>query len=300
MHLQNQSNNLSHIRQSELILNPDGSVYHLNLKPEDVAPTVILVGDPARVSMVSKYFDEVFMRKSKREFVTHTGRIGNRLLTVLSTGIGTDNVDIVINELDALFNVDLETRVARETITQLTFIRIGTSGAIQEDLPVDSIALSRYGLGLDAMARLEISNADAASQSWYDALLQIAEEKQVHVLPAYMTIPDPMLVEDFKEIGSHWITVTCAGFYGLQGRSIRLKSTTSALFGMLSQFEHGGLRAGNLEMETAAIYLLSSMLGHRALSLNAVIANRLEGKFSKNPKAVVDTLIREALKILCS
>jgi uridine phosphorylase len=291
---------LSNLSQSELILNPDGSIYHLNLLPGEVATTILLVGDPDRVSMVSKYFDEITVRKEKREFITHTGRIGNTPLTVISSGIGTDNIDIVINEIDALFNVDLKTRLPKSELTQLTFIRIGTSGAIQREIPIDSSVLGRYSLGLDALARLETSHTDAVSQAWYEALLKLAAERNVSVTPAYMALPDDRLIRQLSDAGEPWVTVTCAGFYGLQGRSVRLKSSAGTLFQMLSDFEYSGLRAGNLEMETAGIYLLARMLGHRAASLNAIIANRILGKFSADPYAAVDELIQKTLRSLVS
>ena len=291
-------NSLSDASQSELILNPDGSVYHLSLLPDDVAPIIILVGDPDRVSMVSRYFDEVTVRKTKREFITHTGRIGKTFLSVISSGIGTDNIDIVMNEVDALFNVDLSTRLPKQDLRQLTFIRIGTSGAIQRDIPLDSCVLGRYSLGLDAFTRLEISHTDDLSQKWYDELLLFAEARGVSLKPAYMAFPDKGMFNILSEVGTHWITVTCAGFYGLQGRSIRLKSHTDKLFQTLSDFEAYGLKAGNLEMETSGIYLLARMLGHRAISVNAIIANRILGKISSDPYAVVDRLIQHTLKNL--
>ncbi len=284
--------------QSELILNPDGSVYHLNLLPGEVAPLIILVGDPDRVGMVSKYFDEVTVCKVKREFITHSGRIGNTSLSVVSTGIGTDNIDIVINEVDALFNVDLPTRIPKQQLTQLTFIRIGTSGAIQKDIAVDSFVLGRYGLGLDAFARMGESHTDEVSKKWFEELLSFSRARSVTIEPAYMSVPDESLIAKFSDFGAHWVTVTCAGFYGLQGRSIRLKSNVERLFQTLSDFEESGIRAGNLEMETAGIYLLARMLGHRALSLNAIVANRVLGKFSSEPYVTVDRLIQQTLRNL--
>ena len=281
--------------QTELILNPDGSVYHVNVLPGDVANTILLVGDPGRVAMVSRYFDEIRVQKSKREFITHTGRIGDTWLTVISTGIGTDNVDIVMSEVDALFNVDFNTRLPKEEITPLTFVRVGTSGTIQKDIPVDSLVVSRYALGLDAFARLDVSFTDQLSEAWYQALLNMAGERGVTVKPAYMSMPDEESLNKLRNVGDPWITVTCAGFYGLQGRSIRLQSSAGDLFNLLSEFEYHGLRVGNLEMETAGIYLLAQLLGHRAISVNAIIANRKLGKFSSDPHRTVDLLIRRTL-----
>lgn len=284
--------------QSELILNPDGSVYHLNLLPGEVAPIILLVGDPDRVGMVSRYFDEVTVQKAKREFIAHTGRIGSTGITVISSGIGTDNIDIVISEIDALFNIDFTTRQPKANLTQVSFIRIGTSGAIQKDIPLDSFVLGRYSLGLDALARMEVSHTDALSQKWFEGLIQYTALREVHLHPAYMTLPDETLVNALSGVASPWITVTCAGFYGLQGRSIRLKSNAERLFQTISEFEQSGLKAGNLEMETAGIYLLARMLGHRAASVNAIIANRIRGQFSKDPYGTVDRLIQQTLTSL--
>ena len=286
------------MRASELVLNADGSVYHLNLLPGDVAPLIILVGDPGRVTMVSRHFDTIRIQKSKREFITHTGSLNGQDLTVMSTGIGTDNIDIVINEIDALFNLDLQKRLVKDTITPLTFVRIGTSGALREEIPVDSVVLSRYALGLDAMSRMGMSFSDAISSEWIAALRSRLAGSDIPFEPAYIAKASPALAEPFQEWAQPWVTVTCAGFYGLQGRSLRLQSNQTALFHFLRAFDHRGMRVGNLEMETAAIYLFAGLLGHQALSLNTILANRESGTFSRDPHAAVSELITRTLRTL--
>lgn len=286
------------MKESELILNPDGSIYHLNLLPGDVAPWIFLVGDPERVSRVSEHFDEVVVRKSKREFITHTGRIGRMPVSVISTGIGTDNIDIVMNEVDALFNVDMDSRNVREQITPLTFVRLGTSGTIQREVPVDSIMLSRYALGLDAFTRLNVHQTDAVFTEWCEGLQAFLAEHDEVPGPIYRAVPDEALVHQFKGSTLSYITITCAGFYGLQGRSVRIKSNARRFFDLVAGFDRKGLKAGNLEMETAGIYLLAGLMGHRALSLNAIIANRATGTFSSDPYAVVDKMIKDVCALL--
>jgi uridine phosphorylase len=286
------------VRHSELILNADGSIYHLNLKPGDVTSTIILVGDPGRVSRVTRHFDELYLCKSKREFVTHTGRIGNKDLTVISTGIGTSNIDIVMNEIDALFNVDLDGRMVKEEVTQLTFIRVGTSGALQPGLAVDDVVSSQYALGLDAFARLKQSWSDAGGNHWFEELRVFMVARNIDFEPAYFAMADTALMEQYKSWTQPAITVTCAGFYGLQGRSLRIPSNQVDLFEALREFSAKGLQVGNLEMETAGIYLMSGLLGHRALSLSAILANRSSGTFSKDPHHAVDQLILNTLRTL--
>jgi uridine phosphorylase len=273
-------------------------MYHLNLKPGDVAPTMILVGDPGRVERVSRHFDEVLLRKTKREFNTHTGSLGGRLITVISTGIGTGNIDIALNEIDAIFNVDLANRVVKENLTQLTFIRIGTSGALQEEIAIDTVVTSQYALGLDALARLRQSWCNAQADRWFQSLKTVMTTKGIGLEPAYMTMADEALAQRFESWTQSWVTVTCAGFYGLQGRSIRIPSNQVPLFEALREFESDGMKVGNLEMETSGIYLLAGLLGHRALSLSVILANRSSGKFSTDPHRAVDQLIVDTLTTL--
>lgn len=276
------------IAASELILNPDGSVYHLNLQPEQIADTIITVGDPDRVAAVSKHFDDIEHRVAKREFHTHTGRIGQKRITVISTGIGTDNVDIVLNELDALVNVDLNTRTLRKEHRVLDIIRIGTSGCLQGDIPLDSLLVSSHGLGLDGLGL------------YYDApnslLLDTIKERFSFPLPPYLVQGNEDLTQAIAKDFLRGITVTCAGFYAPQGRQIRAKSKMGDLLPALSDFSEKGLKITNFEMETAGIYLLAHLLGHRAISCNALIANRVKGTFSREPKAIVEKLITSVLE----
>uniref|UniRef100_UPI0040473FA9 nucleoside phosphorylase n=1 Tax=Mariniflexile sp. TaxID=1979402 RepID=UPI0040473FA9 len=278
------------IKESELILNPDGSVYHLNLKPENVAKTVILVGDQDRVEKVSKRFDSVEFKTQKREFKTHTGAYKGKRISVISTGIGPDNIDIVLNELDALFNIDLATRKPKETITSLDIVRIGTSGSLQNDIPVDSFVLSTYGLDLNGMLHSYQINA-VSNPDIEDAFI-----KQTHW---HINKARPIVIKNSESLEKSLesegvykgITATAGGFYGAQGRVLRLPVQDATLNHNMDAFKYNGLRITNLEMETSAIYGLSKLLGHRAVSLNAIIANRANGTFSKNPSQVVENLI---------
>ncbi|PWA09003.1 nucleoside phosphorylase [Flavobacterium laiguense] len=285
------------IQQSELILNPDGSVYHLNLKPEHIAHDIIFVGDQDRVEKITKHFDSIEFSTQKREFKTQTGIYKGKRLTVMSTGIGPDNIDIVINELDALVNIDLETRKPKEKLTSLNIIRIGTSGSLHADIPVDSFVLSKFGLGLDNMLRsylidafsnIEMENAFVEHTNWdlrkgkpyaiscSEKLEKIIESDKIH----------------------KGITVTAGGFYGPQGRVLRLDIQDGNLNSKMDNFLFEGNKITNLEMETAAIYGLSALLGHHALSLNAIIANRASGTFSEDPYKAVDELIAYTLNKL--
>lgn len=286
-------------KASELILNPDGSVYHLALKAEQVAPTVILVGDPGRVPVISGFFDEIEHRVTKREFNTHTGRLGDHRLTVISTGIGTDNIDITITELDALFNIDPETRQPRDSFTRLDFIRIGTSGCLQPEVPVGSLLASAFGLGLDGLLhfyryaeRESISRLTADFQSFLDTGgLDLP-------IPPYFGQANAELLEKFGSGLHRGITVSCPGFYGPQGRHLRLKPWRTDLLDQLAAYQYEQYRITNIEMETAAIYAMAESLGHRALSLNALIANRASGTFSEDPRAVIVALTRHFLSCL--
>ncbi|MFD0988747.1 nucleoside phosphorylase [Mariniflexile jejuense] len=282
------------IKASELILNPDGSVYHLNLKTEHVATTIILVGDQDRVQKVSKHFDSIEFETQKREFKTHTGTYKGKRLTVISTGIGPDNIDIVLNELDALFNIDLETRQPKSNLTSLEIIRVGTSGSLQAEIPVDSFVLSTYGLDLngmlhsyqiDSICNPNIENAFINHTNWYSKKSQPIVIKNSHSLEKKLES-----ASTFKGL-----TATAGGFYGPQGRVLRLAIQDEALNHKMDTFNFNGLKITNLEMETSAIYGLSKLLGHHAVSLNAIIANRANGTFSKNPSQVVENLITYTL-----
>lgn len=286
------------IKESELILNPDGSIYHLNLRPEQVADTIILVGDPNRVPRVSAYFDTIEFSTQKREFCTHTGTYKGKRLTALSTGIGPDNIDIVINELDALFNIDLHTRKPKEQLTSLNIVRFGTSGSLQADIPVDSFVLSSHGLGMDNMlhAYKDAPNVrEIAMEEDFMAHTQWnADKGRPYIVGCGETLKQRLLTDKVFE----GITGTAPGFYGPQGRMLRLPVQDPTLNDKLHSFNYKGYRMTNLEMETSAIYGLSKLLGHQAVSLNAIIANRAAGTFTKDTKKVVENLIVYGLEQL--
>ncbi|MBK0368507.1 nucleoside phosphorylase [Flavobacterium agrisoli] len=285
------------IQESELILNPDGSVYHLNLLPENIATDIIFVGDQNRVEKITALFDSIEFWTQKREFKTQTGTFKGKRITVLSTGIGPDNIDIVMNELDALVNIDLKTRKIKEEKTVLNIIRIGTSGSLQADIPVDSFVLSKFGLGLDNMLRSyvidEITNTALEEAFFNDSNWDIKKGKPYAI--ACSEILEKKIESDqiFKGI-----TATSGGFYGPQGRILRLHIQDDKLNSKMDNFEFNGNKITNLEMETAAIYGLSALLGHEALSLNAIIANRATGTFSNDPYQAVDELIAYTLNKL--
>jgi uridine phosphorylase len=285
---------MSLISESDLIINPDGSIYHLNLLPEDLADIVITVGDPERVSEVSRYFDSIELRKGKREFITHTGYIGKKRLSVVSTGIGTDNIDIVFNELDALKNIDFQTRQVKAELTSLDLIRIGTSGAIQEDLPIGTILASSHGLGLDTLMNFYSDVPDANT-----AQLLTAIRKHLNGFDAvqpYLTAANASLMQQISVDLVQGITVTAPGFYAPQGRQVRAAAKFPDLIAQLGSFGKDNLRITNLEMETAGIYALAKTLGHRALSINAILASRVKPAFSENPQVIVDRAIQHVLE----
>ena len=278
------------IQASELILNPDGSIYHLNLKPEHISNDIIFVGDPDRVDKVTKHFDSIEFTTQKREFKTTTGTYKGKRLSVISTGIGPDNIDIVLNELDALVNIDLETRTIKENHTALNIVRIGTSGSLQKDLPVDSFLMSTHALDINGMLRSyqtdsishpELEEAFVAHTNW--------SSKKTHPL----IVANSKVLEDkiSSEVVQKGMTATAGGFYGPQGRVLRLAIQDPNLNQKIDSFNHKGVRVTNLEMETSAIYGLSKLLGHHACSMNAIIANRALGEFSTNPGQVVADLI---------
>lgn len=284
------------IPASELILNPDGSIYHLNLLPEDLAQTVITVGDPERVEKVSAYFDEIEVKKGKREFVTHTGRIGQKRVSVISTGIGTDNIDIVFTELDALVNVDLQTREIKEKHTSLDFIRIGTSGALQADIPVDSFLISSYGLGLGGLMLYYDFPENTQEETFKNSIEKHAGSTLP--LPAYLYCNSEELAQQIGPDMLRGITATCPGFYAPQGRELRGKVRNKTMLDSLQSWQQDQQRITNFEMETAGIYGMARMLGHRAVSCNAILANRAKGTFSQNPKKITKGLIEKVLERL--
>lgn len=285
------------IAASELIINDRGAVYHLDLRPEEVATTVITVGDPDRVKEVSKYFDNVEVKRQHREFISHTGTIGNKRITVLSSGIGTDNIDIVLNELDALVNIDFETRTIKENLTILNILRVGTSGSLQGDIPVDSFVAATHGLGLDNLLhyyRMEHNEEEKQLLQSFCTQTQI----QAQMSQPYISSASPSLLKNFVKDFFHGITVSCPGFYGPQGRVLRLGVKNPQLINNLTQFIFGQHRITNFEMETSGIYGLGRLLGHHCLSLNTIVANRVRKEFTKDGKASVENLIKKTLEIL--
>jgi uridine phosphorylase len=280
------------LKSSELILNPDGSIYHLNAFPEDIADTVITVGDPDRVSDVSRYFDKIEVTRQKREFVTHTGWLGNQRLTVISTGIGVDNIDIVLTELDALVNVDFETRLPRTQLRQLDIIRLGTCGGLHPDVPVDAPIVSCAALGFDNLMHYY----DVALSAEAQALQQAINAHMAGAILPYVATADQdlvaMLAGDDVATG---ITATCPGFYGPQGRTIRAQPKDAEMLSRLQSFSHEKRNVLNFEMETSGILGLGRLLGHRCCSVSVMVANRVTGHFSDAPGPAVDAMIQTML-----
>jgi uridine phosphorylase len=278
------------IGASELILNPDGSIYHINLKPENLAENIIFVGDQDRVPKVAKHFDTIEFETQKREFRTITGTYKNKRFTVISTGIGPDNIDIVVNELDALVNIDLQTRTVKKNLTSLNIVRIGTSGSLHSDIPVDSFVLATHGLGFDGLLHSYVCDA-ILEKDIEDAFIKhtnYSTEKSRPYIVKNSSILEQKLISDSIFSG---ITATAGGFYGPQGRILRLPIQDMQLNKKIDTFIYKSMRITNLEMETSAIYGLSKLLGHHAVSMNAIIANRANLTFSKDPYKTVENLI---------
>ncbi|REG86249.1 nucleoside phosphorylase [Winogradskyella sediminis] len=283
------------IKNSELILNPDGSVYHLNLKPENISDTIIFVGDQDRVEKITKHFDSVEFSTQKREFKTQTGYYQDKRLTVISTGIGPDNIDIVLNELDALVNINLETRELKKELSSLNIVRIGTSGSLQNDIPVDAFLISTHALDINGMLHFYQINGISNPEIEDEFIKHTDWDKNK---------ARPIIINNSKYLEKYFegedihkgMTGTAGGFYGPQGRVLRLPLQDPELNTKLDNFSYKDYRITNFEMETSVIYGLSKLLGHEALSLNAIIANRANGDFSKDPKKVVDQLILYALE----
>lgn len=285
------------IASSELIINERGAVYHLDLRPDELADTVITVGDPDRVERVSRHFDLVEFRGQHREFVTHTGYFKGKRLSVLSSGIGPDNIDIVMNELDALVNIDLATRTVKPELKSLDIIRVGTCGSLQSDIPVDSFVASSHGLGIDNLLHFYRPEQNEEERQILHAFITQTQLHN-HLSQPYITMGSPSLLKRFTDGFFHGITVTCPGFYGPQGRVLRLGLAHPSLNQMLTDFSFGHHRITNFEMETSAIYGLGKLLGHHTLSLNTVVANRVSRGFSADGQAAVDRLIVRTLELL--
>mgnify|MGYP001150224537 CR=1 FL=1 len=282
------------ISESDLIINPDGSIYHLNLLPGDIAQTVITVGDPDRVGEVSKYFDKIELKKGKREFITHTGYVGKKRVTVLSTGIGTDNIDIVFNELDALVNINFETREIKKELTSLNIIRVGTSGAVQPDIPMGTILASSYGLGMDALMNYYLQQLPGDEQILMDDIK--AHFGHLKNINPYLTAASETLLNTIGKDMAKGITITAPGFYAPQGRIVRAKNAVPDFIGQINSFKSNQHRITNLEMETAGIYALAKVLGHNAISVNAILASRVNFEFSKEPNKIVAQAIKMVLE----
>ncbi len=282
------------IGESELILNPDGSIFHLHLLPEDIADTVLLVGDQDRVDMISSFFDKIEVQKQNREFRTHTGYYKGKRISVVSTGIGTDNIDIVVNELDAIVNIDLKTRLPKDEHHTLNLIRIGTSGSLQADIPVDTPVAAKVALGFDSLlnfyaGREKISHADMEKSfmeytNW---------NKDLHT-PYFVDCSDKLFNVVAKDMTSG-ITISAPGFYGPQGRKLRLETADPNLNSKLETYTFEDLRITNFEMECSAIYGLSKHLGHNALTVCSIIANRYKKEYSSDYKVAVKKLVEFVL-----
>ena len=288
------------IPESELILNSDGSIYHLHLLPHQIATTIITVGDPNRVGEVSKHFDKIEHKVQHREFVTHTGILRGKPLTVISTGIGTDNIDIVMTELDALVNIDFDTRSPKEQLTVLDIIRVGTSGSIQQSVPVDSLVVSTKAVGFDNLMHFYDAEPKGDELVLADAISDYLEKKSEDLmLVPYVFNADKNLVqlfntEDFRQ----GVTVTAPGFYAPQGRILRGRVVEPKLIQLLTNFQYKDIFLTNFEMETSGIYGMARLLGHRALSVSVILAHRVENTFSQQTQQSVDHLINKVLKIL--
>ncbi len=290
---------MSKIAESELILNKDGSVYHLNLLPHEISDIIINVGDPDRVSMVSDYFDSIEVKKNKREFITHTGLYKGRRITVLSTGIGTDNIDIVYNELDALVNIDLETREIKPNLTPLKLVRIGTSGSLQAEIPVDSFVCSSYGLGLDGLLNFYELTNEGLEKEIIDAFRIHLPNKSIFP-ESYLAKSSDLLFNLLSPDIFTGITASCSGFYAPQVRQLRLNPSRFDLIEKLTSFDYQGHKVTNFEMETGAMFGLAKLLGHHCCSVNVIVANRITKEFSKKSDESMHNLIQLMLDRLAS
>lgn len=284
------------IKSSELILTPEGKIYHLNLAPSELAPTVITVGDPGRVEMVSKYFDSIEVKAEHREFKTHTGNFKGKRISVISTGIGPDNIDIVFNELDALVNIDFENRTIKKKLTSLDIIRIGTSGSLTDEIEVDSFLISAIGIGLDNVMHYYNDIDTIFERDFAQKFIDHTQWNPDNSVP-YAVKADKCLLEKLSSDKTFkGITITNVGFYGPQGRVLRARLRDENLNEKLTSFRINKKKITNMEMETATMYGMSKLLGHSAISMNAIIANRATGSFSKNSYKTIDELIQYTLE----
>jgi uridine phosphorylase len=287
------------MKESDLIVNNDGSIYHLKLKPDEIPDLVLIAGDPGRVATISGHFDHIYFKRQNREFVSHLGSYGGRDILALSTGIGPDNIDIVINELDALVNIDLGTRKPFSGMRSLSIVRLGTSGTLHADIPIGTLVTASHGLGMDG------------SLNYYSALKDITDweltgdfVKQT-AWPGYLPKPyiipgTPELVQKLSVDGITGITATAGGFYGPQGRVLRLETSFDGMLNALAEFDSQGRRVINFEMETSSLYGLGRMLGHRVASICVLLANRATGKYTGSIEKDVEKLISHTLHALTS
>jgi len=281
---------MSRIPESELILNPDGSVYHLHVRPENLADTIILVGDPGRVPEISKHFDSIEFKAQNREMVTHSGIIGRKRLTVLSTGMGTDNLDIVMNELDAAVNINLETREEKSDHTTLNIIRLGTSGALQADIAPGEAVVSTHGIGLDGLLYFYKNNERVTDAPLAEAFVKHTGWHEN--LPGIYAVRASKTLLDYLGSGlHHGITLTAPGFYGPQGRELRLKTAFPELNRLIETFDFRGNYIANFEMETSALYGLGRLLGHETLTICNIVANRVAKTYAIDYKKDMERLI---------
>lgn len=285
------------IPPSELIINSDGSVFHLHLRPEDVADTVILVGDPGRVSLVASYFDVIETEKANREFVSKTGYAGKKRLTVVSTGIGTDNIDIVMTELDALANVDFDSRTPKSETRRLTILRLGTSGAIHADIPPGSVLMSDISIGFDGLLNFYEGGESVCMKEAEEAFVKHTGWSERLAAP-YFVAASPELTELFRDEALHGMTVSAPGFYGPQGRVVRLGLRDSDLLSKLETFRYGDYRITNFEMEGSAIAGLALLLGHRAATMCTIIANRHSKRAKTDYGSAVEKMVETAVEKL--
>ena len=285
------------IAESELILNKRGGIYHLDLLPDELASTIITVGDPDRVNEVSKYFDKVEIKQQHREFITHTGWLANKRISVISTGIGPDNIDIVLNEIDALANINFTTRAIKPSLSHYNIIRIGTSGSLQHNVPVDSFVASTHGLGIDNLLNYYRHDNNEEEKQIVQYFVQHTQINSTFSQP-YITGASAAILKHFVDGFHQGITVTCPGFYGPQGRVLRLGLTNPNLIDRLTHFSFRQHRITNFEMETSAIYGLGKLLGHNCVSLSAIVANRITKEFSKDGSKAIENLIQKSLQII--
>lgn len=288
---------MERIPESELILDKRGAIYHLGVRPEEIANTIILVGDPDRVEKVSKYFDRVEGKFQHREFITHTGWLGNKRISVVSTGIGPDNIDIAMNELDALVNIDFVSRTVREKLTTLHLIRLGTSGSLQKNIPVNTLVAGTHGLGFDNVMHFYNKQNSPEELALIEAFKVHTNLTEGNVLPYVFEGSKPLL-QVFSNGYTQGITIGCPGFFGPQGRILRLSLAYPGLIDKLSDFKRGENYVANFEMESSAIYGLGRLMGHHCISLNVIVANRLTKQFSEDSNKSVERLIEHSLDIL--